>query len=123
MWRSALAGRRFDRARQTTTLIRVPDIDIEQLVWDDWNRQHIWDRHRLTPEIVEEVCHGHPNTMQVRQTYGDRYLVLGPRRRGTTLFAVVLAQTGPGQYYPVSARRASVKERQAYRAWKAGAQE
>ncbi|MFI5272548.1 MAG: hypothetical protein ACHQ4H_05880 [Ktedonobacterales bacterium] len=96
----------------------MTDLDIHQLVWDDWNRGHIWDRHQLTPEVVEEVCYGDAEKLYAEQTYGGRYLLVGPRRGGK-LFAVVLAPKGAGQYYPVSARRASQKERRAYRAWKA----
>jgi hypothetical protein len=71
----------------------MPDIDIQGLVWDDWNRQHVWDRHQLTPEMVEEVCYGNADKLHAEQTYGGRYLVVGPRRGGR-LYAVVLAPQG-----------------------------
>ncbi len=48
-------------------------------------------------------------------------LVVGPRSDGK-LFAVVVAPKGAGMFYPVSARRASTKERQTYQEWKAGKQ-
>ena len=97
----------------------MADIDIQELEWDGFNEAHIWDRHQITRKHVEDVCFGSADNLQVEKTYGGRYLVVGPRPGGQ-LFAVVLAPKGGTRYYPVSARKASVKERRAYREWKAG---
>jgi uncharacterized DUF497 family protein len=97
------------------------EIRILDLVWDSRNEPHIWERHQITRAEVEEVCYGDAENLHVENTYGGRYLVIGPKRGGK-LFAVVLAPKGEGNFYPVSARRASAKERRAYREWKAGKQ-
>lgn len=99
----------------------MAEINIVGLVWDSFNEAHIWERHQLSRAEVEEVCFGEAEHLHVEATYGGRYLVVGPWRGGK-LFAVVLAPKGAGIFYPVSARRASTKERHAYREWKAGEQ-
>lgn len=99
----------------------MAEIDIVELVWDNVNEAHIWERHQLTRAEVEEVCYGNAANLQVANTYGGRYLIVGPKRAGK-LHAVVLASKGKGKFYPVSARRASIKERRKYREWKAGTQ-
>lgn len=48
-------------------------IFLRKLVWDSWNVAHI-ARHEVTPNEVEEVCHGE---YIVRQTYDDRLLLIG----------------------------------------------
>lgn len=100
-------------------MVNMADIDIQRLEWDDWNRRHIWDRHQLLPDDVEEVCYGDPANLYVQASYGGRYAVVGPQRGGK-LFAVIFAPKGPSTFNPVSARRASTKERRLYRDWKAG---
>jgi hypothetical protein len=32
---------------------------IQKLIWDEWNISHI-ARHDVSPEEVEQVCHGKP---------------------------------------------------------------
>src|SRR3954462_3697120 len=84
-------------------------IAIEWLVWDEWNLKHIWERHGLRPETVEEVCYGTPFVLQ---GYKGRFVLIGPARGGD-IFTVILG-TVPGQlgaYYTFSARPASRKER------------
>jgi uncharacterized DUF497 family protein len=99
----------------------MEDLHIGALVWDDFNEAHIWERHHLTRADVEAVCFGDAEQLYVQTTYGDRFLVVGPKR-GNQLFAIVLAPKAAGAFYPVSARRASKQERRSYRAWKAGKQ-
>lgn len=99
----------------------MADIDIQELVWDTVNEAHIWDRHQLTRPQVEEMCYGTADNLHVVGTYGSRYLVVGPKRGGK-LLAAVLAPKGAGRFYPVTARPASQRERRAYRDWKAGKQ-
>jgi uncharacterized protein len=83
---------------------------IRRLSWEPWNVAHI-ARHHVTPEEVEEVCHGQPITSQ---TYRGRLRVVGPTRRRRML-AVILAPTDKeGVYYPVTARSSDRKERRHY---------
>lgn len=85
---------------------------VEWLVWDAWNLRHIWERHGMRPEQVEDVCIGDP---VVSPSYKNRAALIGPDRSGRIL-TVVLGPV-PGQsaaYYVFSARPASRKERRDY---------
>jgi uncharacterized DUF497 family protein len=94
-------------------------ISILELVWDSFNEAHIKERHQLTRAEVEEVAYGPAENLKVQSTYGGRFFVTGPKA-DKRLLVIILASKGPGKYYPVSARPADKKERQEYRAWKAG---
>jgi uncharacterized DUF497 family protein len=82
---------------------------VRRLRWTDWNVAHI-ARHSVLPEEVEQVCHG---DVWTTETYSGRLRVIGPTSRGRVL-TVILAPEGRGVYFPVTARPASRKERQAY---------
>ena len=92
-------------------------IDVDRLVWDGWNTDHI-AKHGVTPEDVKEVVAGEPIA---RKTYKNRLLVLGLTRAGRML-AVVIGPVpdDPGAYYPFSARPASRQERRHYQQVKGG---
>jgi uncharacterized DUF497 family protein len=100
----------------------MKDLRILGLVWDSFNEVHIWERHQLTRAEVEEVAYGRPENLYARQTYGGRFLVIGPKA-DRRLLVLILAPKGSGNYYPVSARPAVRKERREYREWKAGTQQ
>ena len=84
---------------------------VRRLIWDTWNVAHI-ARHRVTPEEVEQVCHGNPVDLQ---SYKGRTILIGPTTTGRIL-AVVLDPIGRGRHYPITARPASRKERRYYQA-------
>jgi uncharacterized DUF497 family protein len=88
---------------------------IRRLLWDAWNVAHI-ARHQVTPEEVEEVCHGDP---VVRAGYRGRIVLIGPTGRGRIL-SVILAPLGRGVYYPVTAFPASRRMRRSYHPEKGG---
>ena len=100
----------------------MKDISILGLVWDTFNEAHIWERHQLTRVEVEEVAYGRPENLYARQTYGGRFLVIGPKA-DRRLIVLILAPKGSGRHYSVSARPADRKERREYREWKAGTQQ
>jgi uncharacterized DUF497 family protein len=81
-------------------------VRIKQLVWDDWNVEHI-RKHRVNINEVEEVCKAVKKTLK---TYRERLIVLGKTTQGR-LLTVVLAPESKGRYYVVSARDMSRKER------------
>jgi uncharacterized DUF497 family protein len=86
--------------------------DVEWLVWDEWNLTHIWERHGLRPDAVEDVCFGHHIALV---SYKERLVLIGPDRSGRILTVVI----GPvpnrlGAYYVFSARPASRKERRQF---------
>ena len=88
---------------------------VRRLIWDTFNVPHI-ARHDVTPDEVEEVCHGAHVDLQ---SYQRRLVVIGPTEAGRML-AVVLDHVGHGVYYPVTARPASRKERQYYQEQQGG---
>ena len=100
----------------------MKDLSILGLVWDTFNEAHIWERHQLTRAEVEEVAYGPPENLYARQTYGGRFLVIGPKA-DRRLMVLILAPKGSGKYYRVSARPADRKEHREYREWKAGTQQ
>jgi uncharacterized protein len=85
-------------------------LTVRRLIWDPSNVDHI-ARHHVTPEEVEEVCHGAPITSQ---TYKGRIRVVG-RTQSRRILTVILAPTDEqGVYYPVTARPADRRERRNY---------
>ena len=87
-------------------------MEIEWFVWDEWTLRHIWERHGLRPETVEDICYGDPVALS---SYKGRIVLIGPAREGR-IFTVVLGPVPgqPGAYYAFSARPASRKERRYY---------
>ena len=94
---------------------------ILELVWDNFNEAHIWERHQLTRAEVEEVAYGPAEKLKVQQTYGGRFFVTGPKA-DRQLIVIILAPKGEDKFYPVSAKPADRKERHEYREWKAATQ-
>lgn len=84
-------------------------IVIRKLIWDSWNIAHI-ARHDVTPDEVEDVCHGDYITSQ---TYGGRIRVVGLTSTGRML-AIILAPREKGAYYIVTAHNANTGEQQRY---------
>ena len=82
---------------------------IERLIWDPWNVRHI-ARHGVRPQEVEEVRHG---PFATRASYGHRIMLIGRTLDGRAL-AVVLEPMNETDYYVVTARPASRKERRFY---------
>ena len=72
---------------------------IDELIWDDWNEEHV-GRHGVSAEEAEEVVFD-PGSAFFRTSRAGvtRYLVLGPTEAGRYLFVVL---------EPVSGRRAYV---------------
>ncbi len=79
---------------------------VRRLVWDAWNVAHV-ARHQVSPEEVEEVCHGDPVELE---SYANRIVLIGPTAAGRVLTAV-LDPMGGAVYYPITARPASRRER------------
>ncbi len=76
---------------------------IDELVWDDWNEEHI-ARHGVRPEEVKEAVFDQASIF-FRTTGGEaeRYLVLGISVAGRYLF-VVLEPLSGDRAYVVTAR-------------------
>ncbi len=80
-------------------------IVITGLVWDEWNREHL-ARHSISPEEVEEVCHGN---YEITESYRKRLLIVGKTKRGRKIAVVLspedrnLKYYGKGIYYVITA--------------------
>ncbi len=81
-------------------------IRIKQLIWDDWNVEHI-KKHQVSVGETEEVCRQPVKTLK---TYKGRLIILGKTKKGR-LLTMVLVPEGRGRYYVVTAREMSKKER------------
>lgn len=88
---------------------------VRRLIWEpDRNVHHIWERHRLTPDEVEALCHGEHIVME---GYEGRLRLIGRIADGRMLTAILAPEPeqGEGVYYPVTARPAARKERARFR--------
>ncbi|MFF4210883.1 hypothetical protein ACFYZE_16290 [Streptomyces sp. NPDC001796] len=84
---------------------------VDELIWDDWNEQHIAG-HSVTADEVEEACQTKP--LQARRVRDDKYAVLGITHSGRYLI-VILAPRGRNSYYVVTARDMDARERATFR--------
>ena len=83
-------------------------IEIKKLIWNEWNVFHIV-KHQVTPVEVEEASH---SVLGVFKSYKGRWVVIGTTIKGRVI-AIVLSSKGNDEYYVVTARDASKKERRA----------
>ena len=80
--------------------------NIEELIWDEWNIEHI-KKHEVNAIEVEEAC-GQP--INSFKSYQNRLIILGKTKSGR-LLTLVLMKKNKGIYYLVTARDTSRKER------------
>ena len=85
-------------------------ISSDALIWDARNTLHVM-RHSVETSEANEVCDGE---LLVLQGYGGRFIIVGQTLSGRML-AVVLAPRYDEDYYVVTARPASRRERRLYR--------
>lgn len=82
---------------------------MRELIWDDWNIEHI-KKHKVTKDEVEEVY----NNWQVEdKSYKKRKEYFGVTAQGRLLI-VVVSYKGEKSPYVVSARDMSRAERKTY---------
>lgn len=80
-------------------------IAVTGLVWDEWNREHL-ARHGISPEEVEEVCHG---KYKITESYRKRLLIVGKTIKDRQIAIVLspedrkLKYYGNGIYYVITA--------------------
>lgn len=80
-------------------------IVIRKLIIDTWNLEHI-RKHFVTSDEVIAVGN---NLVYHKRTYQGRYVAIG--RSGRRIITMVLSRKGRGEYYLVTARDASKKEK------------
>lgn len=80
-------------------------IVLEQLIWDDWNTEHI-KKHNVSAREVEEAIN---NVLAHRMGYDKKIILIG--RSGKRLLAMIVAKEKGNKFYPVTVRDADRKER------------
>lgn len=81
-------------------------------MWTDESEQHIWARHAVTPQEVEEVVNTRPRLVEPGRD--DTEEVFGTTDAGRYL-VVILAEALDGRYYVVTARDMTDTERRSFR--------
>ncbi len=83
-------------------------IVIEELIWDEWNINHI-AKHSVTIVEIEQAC---KNQLKAYVSYSHRVIVIGETDMAR-LLSIVLAESLEikNSYYVVTARDISSKER------------
>ena len=84
-------------------------VEVRQLVWDNWNINHI-KKHKVKPEEVEQAIESKTKTLE---SYQKRLLVLEQTNK-KRLLTFVLELVENKKYYLVTARDMSRKERRYY---------
>jgi uncharacterized DUF497 family protein len=80
--------------------------NIEELIWDEWNVEHI-RKHDVSITEVEETC---GLIIKTYKSYQGRLIILG-KTKNNRLLTIVLMKKDKKSYYVVTARDMSQKER------------
>jgi len=91
-------------------------VRLDELVWDDWNVEHVAG-HDVEPEEVEEVCTSRRRLVLrigLSKQGLERYQVFGPTGSGR-LLVIILDRVQPGRFYVVTARDTAGREKRRYR--------
>jgi len=87
------------------------DVEIERIVWDDWNREHI-QKHAVTVDEVEDAV---SRRRSREDTYKGRQQLIEATAQERILTVIIgPVPHQPGSFYVFSARPASSKERRRY---------
>ncbi|MCL4390266.1 MAG: hypothetical protein M1484_02510 [Patescibacteria group bacterium] len=85
---------------------------VNGLIWDDWNREHL-DKHRITIEEVEEVCHGKYKT---GESFRKRIVLDGKTKSGKMVTVILSSEDRDSQpyeegiYYVITAFESEVQD-------------
>jgi len=91
-------------------------VRIDELLWDDWNVEHIAD-HGVEPDEVEEACYDPHHWVERAGTtrYGlVRYRLYGQTENGCYLF-VAIDREYDNVFYVVTAREMASVEKRRFR--------
>ena len=81
-------------------------IELNRLIWENWNVKHILDRHSLSKKDIEKAI------LDVRaHRYGYKGRVVLICKLKKRLISIIIDKKQTGQYYVVTARPADKKER------------
>lgn len=81
-------------------------MELNELVWDDFNSKHIL-KHKVSKDEVAEACQNYKLTLLAKN---NRILLIGKTKNNRVL-SIVLDKVISGKYYVVTARNSSGKER------------
>ena len=103
------------QSRFRAPTLGVWSLKLDELLWDEWNEDHVL-RHGIEPREVEEAVFDASSL--VHRTRGrdqPRYVILGLTDAGRYLFVVLEPQTG-NRAYVITARDMSDGERRRFKA-------
>lgn len=83
---------------------------IKNLIWDEWNIDHI-TRHNVRPEEVEQVC---KERHLANKWKNKTYRVIGKTANGRYL-TIFLGPRNNKSYYPITARDSTLREKREYK--------
>lgn len=83
---------------------------IKNLIWDEWNIEHI-AKHGVKPDEAEQICKG---VHLLNKWKNNMYRVIGQTSGGRYL-TIFLAPRAKHNYYPVTARDSTLREKRAYK--------
>lgn len=85
---------------------------VRELMWTEENEEHIWSRHEVVPDEVEQVVNTRPRWVSTGRANTE--LVYGTTGAGRYLL-VVLGGAGDGRDYVITARDMDETERRTFR--------
>lgn len=88
---------------------------IQELLWDEWNENHI-ERKGISVQDVYEVCVNEQYPPLIEKSRRGTLAIWGRTGAGAFLL-VILAPRGEGSFYPVTARMMQERERWRYQKW------
>ena len=85
---------------------------VRELMWTEENEDHIWSRHEILPDEVEQVVNTRPRW--VTKGTANTELIYGTTAAGRYLL-VVLSEAADGRDYVITARDMNDDERRTFR--------
>ncbi|MBI2039606.1 BrnT family toxin [Candidatus Microgenomates bacterium] len=85
---------------------------IRNLIWDEWNIEHV-GKHGVSQDEVEEVC----SSKHFAIKSGKTKMAVWGRTEGGRYLLVIVGVRGFYDYYPVSAREMDDREKRNFRKW------
>jgi uncharacterized DUF497 family protein len=95
-------------------------ITFDEFHWDGSNEEHLWERHQVAPEEVEEAFHNRPLGAEAynhpRGLLSERRrAIIGETNDGRVLYIVYVIRSR--KIRPLAARDATPQEKRRFRQW------
>ena len=85
---------------------------IRNLIWDEWNQEHIL-KHGVSQAEVEEVCFSRHFAIK----NGSSKRAVWGQTENRRLILVILGARGNDDYYPISSRDMEDREKRKFKKW------